>query len=60
MLTKEFISSYPKTLWNDIIRMRHLMVHGYYHISPEIVKENIETELPILRQQILMYLKKYE
>lgn len=59
MLSPDFISSHPSTLWNDIIRMRHLLVHGYYHISPEIVKEISETELPLLRQQIIEYLSEF-
>ena len=59
MLTHDFVTSHPHTQWNDIIRMRHLLVHCYYHISPEIVKDIAESELPVLRCQIIDYLKEY-
>lgn len=60
MLSSEFKSSHTATEWNEIIRMRHLLVHGYYHISPEIVKEIAESELPILHQQVEGYISEYE
>ena len=59
MLSQEFVSSHTATSWNDIIRMRHLLVYGYYHISPEIVKEIAETELPILERQVTSYLSEF-
>ncbi len=60
MLTQDFVVAHPHTQWNDIIRMRHLLVHGYYHISPEIVTEIATTELPLLRSQITKYLKEFD
>ena len=60
MLTQDFKLYHNATEWNDIIRMRHLLVHGYYHISPEIVKEITETEIPLLRQQINYDLSEYK
>lgn len=56
MLMPDFKASHSVTEWNDIIRMRHLLVHGYYHISPEIVKEIVEMEIPVLRQQVINHL----
>ena len=35
------------------------LVHGYYHISPEIVKEIVEEEIPSLRLQIASYLSAF-
>lgn len=60
MLTPDFTLSHSATKWNEIIRMRHLLVHGYYHISPQIVKEITETEIPELRKQITSYLLEYK
>ncbi len=60
MLTPDFVSGHSVTSWNDIIRMRHLLVHGYYHISPEIVKEIAETEIPVLEKQVKAYLAEFE
>lgn len=39
--------------------MRHIMVHGYYHVSPKIVKEIIETEISNLRNQVDIYLEEF-
>lgn len=60
MLTPDFKLTHSATEWNDIIRMRHLLVYGYYHISPEIVKEITEIEIPLLRQQITSYLSEHK
>lgn len=57
MLTPQFKNSRPQTDWQPIIAMRHLMVHGYYHISSRIVKEIIEKDIPELRSQVERYLK---
>lgn len=59
MLSPDFKASHSNTEWNDIIRMRHLLVHGYYHISPEIVKEITEEEIPSLKLQITSYLSEF-
>ena len=60
MLTNEFKESKPDTEWQPIIAMQHLLVHGYYHISPRIVKEIIENDLPIFRSQIQSYLSELD
>ncbi len=60
MLTKEFRDSKPMTDWQPIIAMRHLLVHGYYHVSPRIVKEIIENDLPPLQAQIATYLLEFK
>lgn len=56
MLTNEFKNSKPDTDWQPIIAMRHLLLHGYYHISARIVKEIIENDIPELKRQIQSYL----
>lgn len=60
MLSKEFTEMHPETDWRAIIHMRHIMVHGYYHISPEIVKEILESEIVTLRTQVDNYLEEFE
>ncbi|MDE7109670.1 MAG: DUF86 domain-containing protein [Muribaculaceae bacterium] len=55
-LSKEFVLEHPDTDWRAMISMRHIMVHGYYQVSPRIVKEIMETEIRRLRQQVLSYL----
>ncbi|MDE7437357.1 MAG: DUF86 domain-containing protein [Muribaculaceae bacterium] len=56
-LTKEFIADHSLTDWRAIINMRHIMVHGYYQISPKIVKEILEQEIEKLRREVDIYLE---
>ncbi len=57
MLTKEFRASHPDTEWDVIEGMRHVLVHGYYSITPHKVWNVIQNDLPILRPQIEGYIK---
>ncbi len=57
MLTKEFRASHPDTEWDVIEGMRHVLVHGYYSITPHKVWHVIQNDLPILRPQIEGYIK---
>lgn len=56
MLTKEFKAAHPLTSWEDIISMRHVLVHGYYQIEPEILWRTIHKDLLPLKEQIKEYL----
>ena len=58
-LSKEFVSEHPVTDWRAIINMRHIMVHGYYQVSPKIVKEILEQEIAKLKNEIVGYLEEY-
>ncbi|MCF8308752.1 MAG: DUF86 domain-containing protein [Bacteroidales bacterium] len=52
LLTKDFKSEHSNVEWNDIIGMRHILVHGYYEIKDEIIWETIQTDLQPLKEQI--------
>ncbi len=55
-LTPDFKQSHNETPWRQIERMRHVLVHGYYTVGYEFIKEVIETDIPILKSQIKSYL----
>ncbi len=55
-LTSEFKASHPETPWRQIERMRHVLVHGYYTVGYDLIKEVIETDIPILKKQVIQYL----
>lgn len=59
MLTKDFTAMHPETDWSAMIHMRHIMVHGYYHVNPKIVKEIFEEEIRKLRIQVDLYLEEF-
>lgn len=60
MLTKEFKAIHSGTNWNDIIKMRHILVHGYYQVDSRIVWTTIQKDLPILESKIDQYLQEPE
>jgi len=57
MLTKEFRAARPEVEWDAIEGMRHVLVHGYYQITPNKVWAVILKDLPMLRPQIETILK---
>lgn len=59
MLTKEFRARHPLTPWDEIIKMRHIMVHGYYTINPKFVKSTVKENLNPLLVQINSYIETY-
>ena len=53
LLTKDFKANNSNIEWNDMIGMRHILVHGYYQIKDDIIWATIETELSPLKDKIL-------
>ena len=49
MLTKEYRESHNEVNWDDIERMRHVLVHGYYKIRPDQLWETVQADIPILK-----------
>ena len=47
---------HPKTPWNGIVKMRHILVHDYYQVDDKELWNVIQDDLPILRQQIMEYI----
>ena len=57
MLTKAFKESHSTIPWQIIEKMRHVLVHGYYTITPEKIWERVQEDLPVLKEQILEILQ---
>jgi uncharacterized protein with HEPN domain len=49
MLTKEYRAEHDALPWDDIERMRHVLVHGYYRIRPNQLWETIEKDIPPMK-----------
>jgi uncharacterized protein with HEPN domain len=60
MLSSEFREAHPEVEWDGIIRMRHVLVHGYYQISVPLVWSIIEEDLPPFKEQIINLLAENE
>ena len=46
MLSSEFKELHPDLPWNQMIKMRHVLVHGYASILPEVLWETATKEIP--------------
>lgn len=53
MLTEEFKAAHSEIPWRQVIKMRHVLVHGYSNILPEILWETAEQDIPQLKEQLL-------
>ena len=52
LLSEEFKTAHSEIVWNDIIKMRHILVHDYFQINDHIIWETVIADLPILKKQI--------
>ena len=55
-LTHEFCEAHPATPWQDIIDMRHVLVHGYYTTSRGYIWATVQSDLPVLLAQVTDYI----
>lgn len=60
MLTKEFQESHPQVEWPVIIRMRHVLVHGYYQLEKDEIWNAATIDVPSLRDKIVQYIAEIE
>jgi uncharacterized protein with HEPN domain len=51
-LPQRFRDNHPQIPWDQIIGMRHVLVHGYFEIDLDIVWAVIEKDLPPLKSAI--------
>lgn len=59
-LTLGFKEAHPKTPWRQIVAMRHILVHGYYQVTPSEVFNVYVNDFPILLSQLTDYLEGIE
>ena len=55
-LSELYRSAHSETPWAYIIKMRHVLVHDYYQISPREAWKVVYEDLPPLAEQIDRYL----
>ena len=51
-LTLGYREKHNEVNWDDIERMRHVLVHGYYKIRPKQLWETIVVDIPALKPVI--------
>lgn len=57
-LTIEFKSENTDLPWREITGMRHILVHGYFSVSPEVIWDVIENDIPGMIPILRRYLEK--
>ena len=58
-LSREFKEQHPEVNWEQIIKMCHVLVHGYYQIRDEVAWDVIQKDLKPLKKQIQTIYEKY-
>ncbi len=59
-VTNEFRENHPELPWKEIIGMRHILVHGYFTISTEVLWDVIQNDIPSLVPVLEEYLREME
>ena len=57
-LPEDFRNKHKEVNWQNIIGMRHLIVHEYFRVDLDIVEKVLDEHLPTLKKQILKILEK--
>ena len=56
MLTSDFRDQHKELPWEQIIGMRHILVHGYAQISDQKLWRTVAKDLPVLHQFVSKWL----
>jgi uncharacterized protein with HEPN domain len=59
-MSQQFKADHPQIPWEQIIGMRHVLVHGYFQIDLDIVWAVVEKDLPPLKSAIEAILRQPE
>lgn len=58
-ITHEFTALHPELPWKQIIGMRHILVHGYFKITPEDLWDMIQNDIPAMIPALEKYLEDF-
>lgn len=59
-LSKELLASNTHIPWQDIIRMRHKIIHGYGKVDVDALSDVVKRHLPVLQEHITAILRNSE
>lgn len=54
---KKLLMTYPIIPWKDVMGLRDIVAHHYFHIDAEQIFYTIKNELPLLLEAILFFKK---
>ena len=56
-LTHDFKKAHPELPWTEMEGMRHILVHGYYAISPDRLWATVVNDIPLMIPILHSYIK---
>ena len=57
-ITPLFKAKHAQIQWRSIVGLRNILVHEYFGIDTELVKQIVEHDLPELKEQIIHVIEK--
>lgn len=51
-MSKQLRDAHPEVPWQDIIGMRHILVHEYFGIQSRLVWSAVQQDIPPLKRQV--------
>lgn len=56
MITNDFKDTHTELPWRQMSGMRHMLVHGYYTVRPEVLWDVIQNDIPAMIPILEKYL----
>lgn len=56
MISKEFKATHNELPWRQIEGMRHILVHGYFTVSADVLWDVVQNDIPALVPTLRSYL----
>jgi uncharacterized protein with HEPN domain len=51
-------AAHPEIPWQEVVGARNILVHGYFHVDLDVLREVLERDLPELERQIRAIVEK--
>ena len=51
-LTEEFKAEHPDVAWRDLVGMRNILAHGYFHVDRDVMWTAVTRDVPKLRSAL--------
>lgn len=59
-ISDELKDGHDEMPWQQIVGMRHILVHRYFEVDTDLIWSVVEDDVPVLKQQIELILKEPE
>lgn len=59
-ISDELKDGHDEMPWQQIVGMRHILVHRYFEVDTDLIWSVVEDDVPVLKQQIDLILKEPE